>query len=162
MKNRPPDPDAVERLRLRSRAGTEAVKKSLRIAIRTSGLSDREITRRLGNSPAYLANLLGPVKGRDPAGLRLDTCLGLLDILGLNAQDFLSQALADQGQEASEPASREKNARSVVAALELELGALAQENNSLPRADARALVEAALQLVKTVSAALVGSGARPG
>ncbi len=159
MKNHPRVPDSVERLRLKSQAKMEAVKESLRIAIRASGLSDREITRRLGNSPAYLANLLGPVKGRDPAGLRLDTWFALLEVLEIDAQDLLSQALAHQTQETPEPASREQSARLLTASLEHSLEGLAQGNHSLPPEDAKALVEASVHLVKTVSATLARSGA---
>lgn len=149
-----PPAGAPEALRSRAFAKSEAIKAELRRLVRAHPLSEREITRRLGYSPAYLTNLLGSSKGREPATLRLDTYLALAEVLEIDALGFLGSVLE---QEQTQGANRERG----VSELELTLRRLEEQLRArtvTPKAmsseDEQALVDASLGLVRVVATSL--------
>ena len=68
----------------------ERLKDELAGEIRRTGTSFREASLALGMNEAYLTNLFRKRDGRDPSGIRLDTVLALLDLLGLRPSEFFA------------------------------------------------------------------------
>ena len=137
-------------------AKMEAIKEELRLAIRASGLSEREIARQLGYGPAYLANLFGQAKSREPAGLRIDTCLALLEVLGIDARTFFDTTLRrlEQGEG---PSSSRASLDYTLALLERQLDELAERGATLPAPEAQGIAKTCLKVVRRVVVGLAGA-----
>ncbi len=84
----------AEQLRAETLAQTEALKLALRREMRRRDHRQRDLARHLGYSDSYLANLLGNVKGREPAGLRVDTFLALASLVEARPLNLLAEVLA--------------------------------------------------------------------
>ena len=143
----------------------EALKEELRVAIRASGLSDQEVVRRLGYAPSYLANLLGTIKGREPAGLRVDTWFSLMQVLDLDAEVVLKRALARVGRDL-DPALQRRSRAELLSAeagriLE-ELASLVTDDTTLRGSEVREMLHSSLTLTRSVAEAVGRSGEAQG
>lgn len=141
-------PPAAQPLRSETAAQMEAVKQALRREIRRRGWRQRDLARQLGYSDSYLANLLGNIKGREPAGLRVDTLLALLQLLKLDPLEFLGAILML-------PAAPQGRVPRRSQAAILELAALFERAEGVPEPKVEELTRAAMTMVGVMMSLLV-------
>ncbi len=79
-----PTPEQRER-----RERVDAIKEALRREIRSQGLTEKEVAARLGYGKSFLSNIFTEHPSREATHLRVETLLGILDVLGLEAGPFL-------------------------------------------------------------------------
>lgn len=71
------------------RERVDALKEALRREIRAQGLTEKDVAARLGYSKSFLSNIFTDHPSREATHLRVETLLGILDVLGLEAGPFL-------------------------------------------------------------------------
>lgn len=130
----------AEQLRAETLAQTEALKLALRREMRRRDLRQRDLARQLGYSDSYLANLLGNVKGREPAGLRVDTFLALARLVEASPLDLLAEVLAV-------PAPEQARASLRTRAAILDLAAVFDLAEGLPESKVEELARSTMRLV---------------
>ncbi len=131
---------ATEQLRAETLAQTEALKLALRREMRRRDHRQRDLARQLGYSDSYLANLLGNVKGREPAGLRVDTFLALARLLEASPLDLMAEVLAVPAPEQARATQRTRTAI-------LDLAAVFELAEGLPESKIEVLARSTTQLV---------------
>jgi transcriptional regulator with XRE-family HTH domain len=136
-------PTTAEQLKGETVAQMEAIKLALRREIRHRGLKQRDLARQLGYSDSYLANLLGNIKGRQPAGLRVDTLLALLSQLEIEPLEFLASVLELPA--ASHAAAYPRSRASI-----LELVGLFQQAQGVPEQKVERLAGSTLKLMREI------------
>lgn len=70
-------------------AVAELFKVELRKEIQRCGLSERELSGRLGFGPTYLTNLFNVRAGHEPVALRVETLVALLLLLGISIRELI-------------------------------------------------------------------------
>ncbi len=123
-----------------ARARTEAVRQALRRELKVQGLRQAEVSQVLGMGESYLANLFTTVRGKRPVALRLETLLGVLEVMGLPPSRFFAEVEAHE----------RRNAAPAGTGLDPRLEELAQRADQLSPEEMAELGESMLRFVRRV------------
>ena len=77
-------------LRVETASQVEILKAELRAEIRAQDLAEHVLSQQLGYGRSFFTNLFVPPRGK-PLGLRVDTLLGVLRLLGIRPSQFFAE-----------------------------------------------------------------------
>lgn len=126
-----------------------AIKGALRRAISASGLTEGEVSRRMGYRRTYLSSLFASADaGRAPTKLRVETLLAILHLLKIDPIAFLARALpAHETRAPDSPDADESFVEAVKSGDSRRIAELAAHPEKVPESELAGVVQAALNLV---------------